>query len=876
MAWDCFISYASADLAIAEALEQRLLSAGFAVWFDKVRLMPGYDWHREIEHGCESSRVLLPVLTPRWKISEWTRFETYGAESVIPLLAEGAWEDVATPPLERFQNHQLRLPDDALVAAIRQRLEEPPLEKARRLANLKYRPNPYFVGRDDALVQIHEGLHRKPTAALTQGRVEAVVALGGVGKTTIAREYAEKFWRCYQQLLWIDCRSGLEAEFAGLLEIVTGRKADPEMKQAELARAAYRELNQPGQGALRLLILDNAEDEESARQWIPSTGTCHTLITSRFTAWSPGVETHTVPVLSPGAARELLLKRAGREMADRDSGELARTLGYLPLALEQAGAYIHKQGPGFGFTEYLSLYPAAERELLAKGTRGATDYPEAVYTTWRTTVDRLPAGSKAMLRLSAFLAATPIPFRMFLGGANVIAEQAAWMAGVEALPASEFDIREWRSALLDYSMIAPQPDEQFSVHPLVQAVERGQVDAPERERWVKQGVRLISIYAPAPSDAYQNWPVWRALLPHARAVAHELETIESSHMEAALFDEIAKYSVSQGDYAAAEPFSRRSLAIAERELGPEEYSTLSATNNLALVLSSQGDYGGAAELHRRVLKIRERRLGPEDLETLNTAANLGDALYRLGAYAEAETLIRRGLRGRERLLGAEDPVTLGSLNNLAVLLKARGDFAAAEPLYRRLVKAYERIEGPEHPNTLQAMNNLGNLLRNKGEFAEAERFLVRSMELRERVLGAEHPTTLSTVVNVGNLLSEMDRYEEAEALYRRALEALDRTLGRDHPFTLTCVSNLSALLMNAGRYDAAEVYVKRALSSLERVLGPQHPQTIAALANLGGLLFHKGDRKGARVVFGRALEIAKKVLGPKHPTTLLIQSNLKE
>jgi hypothetical protein len=30
--------------------------------------------------------VVLPVLTPRWKRSEWTRYETYGAEAVIPLL----------------------------------------------------------------------------------------------------------------------------------------------------------------------------------------------------------------------------------------------------------------------------------------------------------------------------------------------------------------------------------------------------------------------------------------------------------------------------------------------------------------------------------------------------------------------------------------------------------------------------------------------------------------------------------------------------------------------------------------------------------------------------------------------------------------------
>ena len=62
MPYDCFISYSSADLVFAEKLHRTLVTEGFRVWFDKVRLEPGYDWHKEIEQGCESSRVMLPVL----------------------------------------------------------------------------------------------------------------------------------------------------------------------------------------------------------------------------------------------------------------------------------------------------------------------------------------------------------------------------------------------------------------------------------------------------------------------------------------------------------------------------------------------------------------------------------------------------------------------------------------------------------------------------------------------------------------------------------------------------------------------------------------------------------------------------------------------
>src|SRR5438132_891654 len=103
MSYDCFLSYASPDLAAAEIVHRHLVNAGFSVWFDKVRLQHGFNWHREIEAGCEASRVLLPLLTPRWQLSEWTRYETYGAEFVVPLVIEGAWKEIATPPLMSWQ-----------------------------------------------------------------------------------------------------------------------------------------------------------------------------------------------------------------------------------------------------------------------------------------------------------------------------------------------------------------------------------------------------------------------------------------------------------------------------------------------------------------------------------------------------------------------------------------------------------------------------------------------------------------------------------------------------------------------------------------------------------------------------------------------------
>jgi hypothetical protein len=120
--------------------------------------------------------VVLPVLTPRWKLSEWTRYETYGALAVIPVLFEGTLEETLTPPLGRFQAQFVHLagatPSDwaRLIEAIRFQLDKT-REPHARLTHLRFPPNPCFVGREAVLNEIHEKLFLNPTTALTQGHI---------------------------------------------------------------------------------------------------------------------------------------------------------------------------------------------------------------------------------------------------------------------------------------------------------------------------------------------------------------------------------------------------------------------------------------------------------------------------------------------------------------------------------------------------------------------------------------------------------------------------------------------------------------------------------------------------------------------------------
>jgi len=883
--YDVFISYKSEDLALAEDLNARLRAEGFRVWLDRARLNPGCRWQQEIEAGCEASRIILPVLTPRWQQSEWTKYETYGAECAIPLLFEGEFADVAPPPLCESQFLDLRQPTDSawrqLFASIRAHLKHPAPDKGRRLVYVPYAPNPYFVGRESELLELHEKLCRAPVVTLTHGPAFVLAGMGGVGKTTLAREYAEKFWRLYRDILWVRAESGLLATEFARLAVEMGLIRQPSDDANLDARRALGELER---GPRRLLVLDNAVDEESVQEWIPKSGQCRTVITSRFTGWSPGMQSLHLNVLEPEPARELLLSRGGlpdteanRTAADR----LAERLGYLPLALEQAAAYMREAA--IDCARYLELYAEARQELLAQRRLGSTQYPDSVATTWHATMQRLSPLAVLILRLAAFLAPDPIPRDLIYGARQSFGSalgppcpwwQRLWRRGRASAAAtpSEPELTEALAELSRYSMADLTP-EAFTIHRLVQAVLRDQLGEPDQRAWAERAVRAVSRAFPAVE--FTNWSTCEALLLHGLACCGHMQAWDLVFPEAGkLANQVAYYLAVRAQYEDAETAFRQALEIKRQWFGEEGPSYATSLNNLAGLYYTQGRYEEAEPLHHQVMEIWRRALGEEHPDYATSLNNLAELLRTQGRYEEAEPLYREALETRRRALGEEHPDYAASLNNLALLYYTQGRYEEAERLHHQVLEITRRALGEEHPDYAQSLNNLAALYYTQGRYEEAEPLLRQAMEIRRRALGEEHPDYAQSLNNLAELLRTQGRDEEAEPLLRHASETRRRALGEEHPDYAASLNNLALLYYTQGRYEEAEPLFRQALEIRRRALGEEHRDYAAGLNNLAELLRTQGRYEEAEPLYRQALEIGRRALGEEHPDYATSLNNL--
>ena len=219
--------------------------------------------------------------------------------------------------------------------------------------------------------------------------------------------------------------------------------------------------------------------------------------------------------MSPGEALAFLFQRARRKDTDpeeRTAAErLARELGYLPLALEQAAAYIKFNAL---FQDYLKEYEPLRLQLLDEQGPVAGDYPEAVHTTWTKSFEAVKSKSAAaadLLTVSAFLAPDRIPYEILVKGAPHLGETLA--AALANAPNDARGLNKLLTLLTRYSLIRRNIESRtYDIHRLVQAVIRDGMDELTRGLWAERTVRAVD--EATPPIEFDNWPDCDRLLPH--------------------------------------------------------------------------------------------------------------------------------------------------------------------------------------------------------------------------------------------------------------------------------------------------------------------------------------------------------------------------
>jgi hypothetical protein len=722
------------------------------------------------------------------------------------------------------------------------------------------RPPHGLAGREALLAQLDARLSAGDGLA---PRTVALCGMGGAGKTSVAAEYA------YCHLAEVGVAWQFGAEDATVLADGFGELA------AQLGVRGLADTRDPVASvhavlarfpAPWLLIFDNAADMASVAESLPPAGPGQVLITSQNPNPNPNWpgQVLDVPVLDKDVAAGFLVSRT--DDPDRHAAQdLADLLGGLPLALEQAAAYVRARGESL--SGYLALLRQWRADLLARG--GSTGSSQTVATTWKLAfedVQQAAPEAAGLLRLLAFCAPEAIPLRLLLRPRPELAGQLGAEVAPVLVPLLErpFAAGDAVEALRRYSLVTPAGGGSVSVHRLVQAVTADQMPAELASQWHQAAAALIEAAIPDDAQLPETWSVCAALLPHAQAALD----LTSDGMW-----QIARYLGHSGNYPAARDLFQL-IADAYREddaYGAEHPRTLTARHNVAHWTGMAGDAAAARDQLAQLLLVRARVSGPEHPATLSDRL----ALARwTGDAAAARDQVAQLLPMHERVSGPEHPETLAARHEIAYRTGMAGDAAAARDQLAQLLPVRERVSGPEHPATLAVRASLARWTGEAGDPAAARDQLAQLLPVRERVSGPEHPETLAIRHQLGIWAGQAGDPAAARDQFAALLPVRGRILGPEHPDTLMARHELAFSTGEAGDPAAARDQCAALLPVRERVLGPEHPDTLMTCSDLADWTGEAGDPAAARDLLAALLPVRERILGPHHPHTLATRRNL--
>ena len=705
---------------------------------------------------------------------------------------------------------------------------------------LPVQQTPGFVGRQAHLTKLHDYFGAYDEAPQSPGapksKITVLYGLGGAGKTQLAVAYAEYYNKQFGAVIWIDASSERNTllSFRTTAERLFGTRANEDDRKSlqsklhigeyvsasghisaddndlpKISRCVIDFLQTEDEQFTWLMVVDNLDDKDyPLSAYLPQNRQRgNVIITTRLTAVTRYGRSIEIDQIDEDSGLQILLNAASMRIKSETDTQVARSiakaLGYLPLALEQAGAYI--SASQIQLAKFLQLLDRRHRDLMnsPKGS-GMLGNQMSVSATFELSFDRLDDDAAELLTLMSFfhnssfwegllhrhddeLGSRPTTQSHITGPTMVNTGSTSQATALPQVCSDEMRVGNALARIFSVSLAKRNtPDGSVYMHPLVHSWGRERLGTGDRQQKL---IQVVLIIGQALEAAYTR-PMTKDVQQFiSRVVPHADHCISLINKEGQSVRDDVVFRALLTDISSARALFYLGVLFQNVSRLKEAEVIFTA------IISASPEVGN-----------KEPAVTP--VMAANTRRRLGQVMILYSRYQEGEDLLRGAIQTLEKYRGKHHEDTVTAMLELGMVYHRRHEYAMAEVHLREAIEnGTNKSTGLMGRAAREASSILGLVYRHLGRLNEALDILTRALDQAslenhdEEEVDDQSPAHLPTIQYRHAIIQqELGHWNAARETYAKVHRTLQDTLGAGHPLTLRTTNALGRINCFLGQY----------------------------------------------------------------------------
>ena len=291
----------------------------------------------------------------------------------------------------------------------------------------------------------------------------------------------------------------------------------------------------------------------------------------------------------------------------------------------------------------------------------------------------------------------------------------------------------------------------------------------------------------------------------------------------------------------------------------EDQETALILTHLGAIYRKIGqDYQMAINSLKKAIAIYDK-ISPDSVREGLALTHLGNTYRTLGDFQNAIEALQKSVNIYHKQSGyyAGEARALGYLG---VAYREQGDLTKAKDLLEQAINLYNKEKYPKYSSVYAGtLAHLAITYRMMEKYGKAKNILEESVKIYKQIRPENHPDIGRNVLNLGIIYGEIKENIKAKELLEKSLNDYENNYGKSHIETGKVLNHLGRFYILAKNYKGAEESLKRASGILQQ---NSHPESYRSFELLGDLYISKKqpllNKEAARTNYNKSLELALK------------------